>query len=193
MDDLAAHVHPGEDEEVPLPDLSKEGISASVPDWERERPRRLWDPSRRLLGSLRRYQRWSGRAGPLGRAVQIVSSVEHKFWSVVTGADIPLNAQIEGGLVLLHPNGVVVHPNARVGPNCLLLQQVTLVEGVELEGHVDVYAGAKIVGTGVRIGRHARIGANAVVTQDVPAGALAAGVPAKIVRRAKWHRSNGGP
>jgi serine O-acetyltransferase len=49
-------------------------------------------------------------------------------------------------------------------------------------GHVDIGAGAKIIG-GVTIGDHARIGANAVVTRDVPAGATAVGNPAKILDR----------
>ena len=47
-------------------------------------------------------------------------------------------------------------------------------------GHVDIGAGAKILG-GVTIGDHARIGANAVVLGDVPSGAIAVGVPARIV------------
>ncbi len=51
-----------------------------------------------------------------------------------------------------------------------------------LEGHVDVGAGAKIIGQ-LRIGKHAKIGANAVVLTDVPAGATAVGIPARIIRR----------
>jgi serine O-acetyltransferase len=51
-----------------------------------------------------------------------------------------------------------------------------------LGGHVDVGAGAKILG-GIRIGDHAQIGANAVVVEDVPEGATAVGVAARIVRR----------
>jgi serine O-acetyltransferase len=51
-------------------------------------------------------------------------------------------------------------------------------------GHVDIGAGAKILG-GVVIGDHAKIGANAVVTRDVPAGATAVGIPARIVERAQ--------
>jgi len=61
-------------------------------------------------------------------------------------------------------------------------QQVTIGEeagGVPtLEGHVDVGAGAKIIGK-LKVGKHAKIGANAVVLNDVPAGATAVGIPAK--------------
>jgi serine O-acetyltransferase len=99
---------------------------------------------------------------------------------VVAASDIPLNCQIEGGLLLTHPNGVVIHPGANIGPNCLILQQVTIVDGVKIGGHVDIGAGAKVIRP-VTIGNHAKIGANAVVTCDVPEGATAVGIPAKII------------
>jgi serine O-acetyltransferase len=87
--------------------------------------------------------------------------------------------------MLPHPNGVVIHPDAEIGPNCLLFQQVTLGSSPEgapkLGGNVVVGAGAKLLGA-IRIGENARIGANAVVLRDVPAGATAVGVPAHIVR-----------
>jgi serine O-acetyltransferase len=83
-----------------------------------------------------------------------------------------------------HPNGIVIHPAAEIGPNCLLFQQVTIGTrggGVpRIQGHVDIGAGAKIIGD-VTVGRHAKIGANSVVLTDVPAGATAVGVPARIV------------
>jgi serine O-acetyltransferase len=82
-----------------------------------------------------------------------------------------------------HPNGIVIHPGAVIGVNCLIFQQVTIGgrEGRGLpviEGHVDIGAGAKILGN-VKIGAHARIGANAVVLQSMPAGAVAVGIPAR--------------
>jgi serine O-acetyltransferase len=106
--------------------------------------------------------------------------LQHRFWSVVAAADIPINSQIQGGLLMMHPNGIVIHPDATIGPNCLILQQVTIVAGVKIGGHVDIGAGAKIVRP-VTIGDHAKIGANAVVLCDVPPGATAVGVPAKII------------
>ncbi|MBC7379036.1 MAG: serine acetyltransferase, partial [Burkholderiaceae bacterium] len=148
-------------------------VSATVPDWSREaKPRFAWAPSRSLLASLRAYERLAASGHPWHRLLRRVTVVQHRFWSVVTGADIPLGCRIGGGLLLPHPNGVVIHPDAVIGPNCLILQQVTL--GVtdggapQLGGHVDVGAGAKVLGR-VAIGDHARIGANAVVLIDVAA------------------------
>ncbi len=163
-------------------------VSAQVPDWSREhKPFGAWQPSRALIASLRAYQRHRASRAPWAHAGRIAAVLRFRFWSAVTGADIPLNARIAGGLLLPHPNGVVIHPEAEVGPNCLLFQQVTLGRGPRpgaprLGGHVDVGAGAKVLG-GVVIGDHARIGANAVVLDDVPAGATAVGIPARVTTR----------
>ncbi len=157
--------------------------SASVPDWERERCSWWrWQPSRQLLCSLRSYERARSRGGLFGLVLSKVAVLRHRFWSVVTGADIPLSCRLGGGLMLPHPNGVVIHPDVILGPNCMLFQQVTLGVGSRpglptLGGHVDVGPGAKILG-GVTIGDHAVVGANAVVLQDVPSFGLAVGVPA---------------
>ena len=160
-------------------------ISASDPDWSRERPGSLWDPGRRLLRSIRGYQR-AANLPPVIRWVARKYWVgQHLFWSLVTGTEIGLNTKIGGGLLLPHPNGIVVHPNSVVGCNCLFFHQVTLgTNGSEdaptLGGHVDIGAGAKLLG-GIKVGDHAKIGANAVVLTDVPPGATAVGIPARII------------
>ena len=162
-------------------------VSATIPDWSRERCERFWDPGRQLLRSIRGYQSACSRSG-LRRWMRRWWLLRFRFWSVVSGGDIPLTCQLGGGLCLTHPSGVVIHPKAVVGPNCLILQHATLGLGGSkpgapvLGGHVDVGAGAQILG-GVVIGDHAKIGANAVVLHDVPAGATAVGVPARIVQR----------
>ena len=147
-----------------------------------------WLPSRALLQSIRAYQRHASAAGPVHALARRVALLRHRFWSVVTGADIPPNCVLGGGLLLPHPNGVVIHPGATVGVNCLIFQQVTIGAGgrpglPRIGGHVDIGAGAKILG-GIVIGDHARIGANAVVLDDVPAGATAVGIPARLVESA---------
>lgn len=160
-------------------------VSADLPDWSREAPRGRWDPPRRLLRAIRAYQAATG-PGAGARLRRAAARAAHRFWSVIAGAEIDLDARLGGGLLIPHPNGIVIHPDAEIGPNCLIFQQVTLGlrEGrngaPRLGGHVDVGAGAKILGP-VRVGDHAVIGANAVVLTDVPAGAVAVGVPARIL------------
>ena len=147
-------------------------ISATEPDWSREAKRLFeWSPGRSLLASLRGYQRWRASRLPWAPIMRKLCVLRHRFWSAVSGADIPLNCRIGGGLLMPHPNGIVIHPDVTLGPNCLLFQQVTLGEargGVPtLGGHVDVGAGAKLLGP-IRVGDHARIGANTLVIDDVP-------------------------
>jgi serine O-acetyltransferase len=150
--------------------VSEPEISAEIPDWSREmRGHRFWDPPRALLRSIRDYQGAKGLLAPIRRKYAVL---RHRLWSVVTGADIPLTSSIGGGLLIPHPNGIVIHPDAKIGCNCLIFQQVTIgatTKGIPtIRGHVDIGAGAKIIGP-VEVGEHARIGANAVVHTDVPA------------------------
>ncbi|TVQ49495.1 MAG: serine acetyltransferase [Gloeocapsa sp. DLM2.Bin57] len=159
--------------------MTKE-ISATEPDWSREKLLRWWNPQRQLLKSIREHQKWQKQWGIIGKMISKINVVEHHFWSIVTGAEIPLNSNIAGGLMITHPNGVVINHTASIGPNCLILQQVTITANVKIGGHVDIGAGAKIL-NGVTIGNHAKIGANAVVLCDVPDGATAVGVPARII------------
>jgi serine O-acetyltransferase len=161
-------------------------VSATVPDWRRESKSLFeWAPSRSLLASIRAYQRHAGRTSPLSLFLKKIAVLRHRFWSVVTGSDIPVNTQIGGGLLLPHPNGIVIHPDCRIGPNCLILQQVTLGSGrggvPTLGGHVDVGAGAKVLGR-IHLHDHAVVGANAVVLSDVPHGVTVVGIPARQVR-----------
>lgn len=84
-----------------------------------------------------------------------------------------------------HPNGIVLHPNSVVGPNCLIFQQVTIgssTRGIPtIGGHVDIGAGAKIIGP-VKVGNHSRIGAMALVVRDVPEGATVIAPVGEILR-----------
>lgn len=114
------------------------------PDWSREKLSRFWDPGRQLLRAVRGCARARTRVGGVWYVIW------YRFWTVVTGAEIPLNAQIGGGLLIPHPNGIVIHPGAVIGPNCLIFQQVTIGSGKggvpTIGGHVDIGAGAKVLG-----------------------------------------------
>lgn len=165
-------------------------ISVTKPDWNREVPRKFWDPSRKLLRAIRLYQKNRPKDGFVASFICKVCVVRHAFWSMVTGADIPLNCRIGGGLLIPHPNGIVIHPGTVIGVNCLIHQQVTFgvnrnsAQPPEIGGHVDVGAGAKIIGP-VKIGCDVLIGANAVVVRDVAEGMVVAGVPAKVIGSTK--------
>jgi serine O-acetyltransferase len=83
--------------------------------------------------------------------------------------------------------GIVVHRHAVIGSNVIVAPNVVIggrggqAGAPVIEDEVLIGAGACVLGP-VTIGRRAQIGANAVVMTDVPAGATAVGVPARIVR-----------
>ncbi|MFP4006602.1 MAG: serine acetyltransferase [Spirulinaceae cyanobacterium] len=150
------------------------------PNWQREAFSNWWHPSGQLLKSIRRYQKLEERGNFLSKLLQKWTILHYRFWSVVAAADIPINCNLGGGLKLPHPNGIVIHPDAVIGYNCIIFQQVTIIAGVKIGSDVAICAGAKIIRR-VKIGDRAIIGANAVVRTDVPAGATAVGIPARII------------
>lgn len=156
------------------------------PDWSREKPRKFWDPSRKLLKTIRQYQKYKNSKNIIYRT--IVSKwcvLRHVLWTTVTGAEIDLSCKIGGGLLIPHPNGIVIHPKVIIGNNCLIFQQTTIGTNHKssippvIGDHVDIGAGAKILGN-VQIGHLSKIGANSVVTKNVPSNSTAIGIPAKI-------------
>lgn len=101
--------------------------------------------------------------------------------------DVSYRAKIGPGLSIAHHGYLVVRAAATIGKNCSLRPDVVIgkrltdEDAAVLEDNVDIGVGAKIVG-GVHIGNNVIIGANAVVTKDIPDNAIVAGIPAKILR-----------
>jgi serine O-acetyltransferase len=95
-----------------------------------------------------------------------------------------VSSEIGPGLFIQHGFATIVAAR-RVGANCWINQQVTIgfdnpTDRPVIGDGVFVHAGAKVLGN-VTIGAGARIGANAVVLSDVPAGYTAVGVPARLL------------
>jgi len=158
------------------------------PDWSRETKRSFfeWAPYKSLLAAIRTYQANRDRGGPLAGIRWRWAAARWRFWSVVGGISIPVRCEIGGGLQMPHTNGIVINVGATIGCNCEIYQQVTIGEmkgGCPIIGdNVSVGPGAKILGP-VTIGDGARIGANALVIRDVPAGATVLAPEAEIRAR----------
>jgi serine O-acetyltransferase len=113
-----------------------------------------------------------------------------KFAEMFCGVTIGVAAKIGRRLIIEHSGAIVVHGGAQIGDDCIIRQGVTIgnrhlndpLAAPIIGNRVNIGAGAKILGA-VRIGDDAEIGANAVVIKDVPAGAVAVGVPARILLR----------
>jgi serine O-acetyltransferase len=87
--------------------------------------------------------------------------------------------------VLIHSQGIVINSAVRGGCGVFLEHQVTIGaekdQAPQLHDEIFVGAGAKIIGA-ICVGSHTKVGANAVVTKDVPDGATVVGVPARVVK-----------
>lgn len=112
----------------------------------------------------------------------------NQFFILLTcGIRIYRETTIGKDLHLIHSGNIMIDPFAVIGDRCGIQQDVTIGTNMEREGAPtignDVYigSGAKVLGP-VTIGDGARIAANSLVINDVPAGATAIGVPARIMK-----------
>lgn len=154
----------------------------------RQRFREAWAADRRanaaypksrfVLRWFRSAQRWRAERGPLARVIFLAVGGSYK---VVTegfmGIELPVSTQVGPGLRLRHGVGVVVNPASRIGANVMLRQAVTLGnrrtsdDCPVIEDDVELGVGAVVIGA-VTVGCGARLGPNAVVFRDVPAGSV---------------------
>ena len=112
--------------------------------------------------------------------------VLNRLNSICCNCIIGRGAEFGPGFVLIHATGVVINGQVIGGTNVFIEHQVTIGaerrESPRIGNNVFIGAGAKIIGQ-VTVGDHSRVGANAVVLDDVPPHATVAGIPARVVRR----------
>lgn len=104
------------------------------------------------------------------------------------GITISYRTKIGSGFYIGHFGGIVVNPYTIIGKNCNISHGVTLgkINRGERAGYpvigdnVYIGPGAKIIGA-VRVGDHAAVGANCVVTRDVPDYGVVAGIPGQVI------------
>lgn len=118
--------------------------------------------------------------------IPVVPRLLYMFNRVLFAIALPPSVKVGQGVLFGYSGlGIVVHARAVIGDRVKIGQNVTiggrsgLHDVPVIEDDVEIGAGACVLGP-IRIGRGARIGANAVVLQDVPPGAIAIGVPATI-------------
>lgn len=117
-----------------------------------------------------------------------ISWIMLRHYSYLFGIEIPRGTNIGKGFYIGHFSGIVVSGAAVIGDNCNISQGVTIGvagkgenRGVpQLGNNVYMAAGAKLIGK-IKVGNNVAIGANAVVTKDVPDNAVVVGIPAKVI------------
>jgi len=125
----------------------------------------------------------------------LIARIISQFSRFVTGIEIHPKAKIGKNLFIDHGMGVVIGETSDIGNNVTIYHNVTL-GGISpsinsenqretkrhptLQDHVVVGSGAQVLGP-IIVGKNAKIGANAVVTKDVPENGVMVGIPAKNV------------
>lgn len=118
----------------------------------------------------------------------IIARIILRHYSYKFGIDIPYNTVIGNGFYIGHFGNIVINNKTVIGANVNISHGVTIGQsnrgsrkGIATIGDcVYIGPGAKIIGN-IRIGNHVAIGANCVVTKDIPDNAVVAGIPGEIL------------
>ena len=115
------------------------------------------------------------------------------FNRVINGCVIGAGAKFEQGFVIMHPVGVVINSKVRGGKNIIVESGVVIGDekgqAPVLGNEIFIGAGAKIIG-GITIGDNVKIGANAVVVNNVPSNVTVVGIPAKVLPVKEINKGN---
>lgn len=138
-----------------------------------------------------RFGRWRYgiRLAPVRKFCSLIYHMLFKLVQIVTGIELPCEAEVGRNFIIDHFGGIVISGYAKFGDNCRIRNGVVVgLRHIEdkrapvIGDDVDIGSGAKLLGP-IHIGNNVLIGANAVVTVDVPDYSIAVGVPAVVKPR----------
>jgi len=108
-----------------------------------------------------------------------------RWIEITTGISIPAECEIGKGLRIHHFGGIIFHPSVEIGKRCTIYHEVTIGDrggygkAAKIGDNVMIGVGAKIIGE-ISIGSNCIVGANTVVTKDMPENSVAIGSPCQI-------------
>jgi serine O-acetyltransferase len=191
--EISTHIHSAGESAPSVPVPKRPGLWSLIRRDVRQKAQWLYETSdgRAVLKTLLtdgtlamvlyRLMQWSRRYHLVP-----LEMIFNKLNGICSNCIIGRGADLGPGLVFIHATGIVINGRVRAGVNLHLEHQVTIgAEGRQspvIGDDVFIGAGAKVIGA-VTIGDGARIGANAVVVDDVPPHTTVVGIPAKVVRR----------
>lgn len=125
---------------------------------------------------------------PYLRVILPFFTVIEKLVEIMTGISLPFACRIGKGLYIGHFGSIILGHEVVIGEYCNLSHQVSIGQagrgGIQkspiIGNRVFIAPGAKLFG-GIKIGDNVAIGANAVVTKDVPDNAVVVGIPGKVI------------
>ena len=165
-------------------------------DWQLDKyryPKRPWLKEQSIWAiAVYRFGRWGDTRKPnIQRWL-----CDRIYWllfrmvETLTGISFTKAVVIGPGLLIWHFGNIFIHPDVQIGADCTLRQGVTIGNRIEggpvpvIGNRVEFGAYAQVLG-GITLGDDAKVGAMSVVLTDVPPGATAVGVPARVILKQK--------
>lgn len=113
--------------------------------------------------------------------LKLLAKLVSRLLYLLCNCVIPPSTKIGKGTIIPHSVGIVIHQYSIIGEDCVIYQNVTIgnANGPKIGSGVIIGSGACILGD-ITIGDNVKIGANAVVLQNVPNNVTVVGIPAKI-------------
>lgn len=143
---------------------------------------------------VHRFGEWAAaHSSLLGRLSFVIYKILNTYVRNVLGFEVSHTTKIGRRVVFVHQNGVVIHPNAEIGDECMIYHNVTIGRRWD-DSHSGAYRAPVRIGKGVHlgvgstvigaveIGDNAKVGPHALVTTSIPAAASVLAPASRIMR-----------